>query len=133
MARTATLLLTPENRVNRAKLRLNELTGGSAERLCLLRDTDKNPDIELRKEVAYLTQLRQWHGRRPVEVCVAGHPDDGGRRRVFSKCTHISEHDGSCLDIYTGVRSPQPWAIPFIVEKKPAAPSRRVKKETRNV
>lgn len=132
MARIVKLLLTAENRFNRAKLRLSELAGDSAEKLAWLRDNDKNTDIELRKEVAYLAQLRQWHGGRPVEVCVAGHPDDGGRRRVFAKCTHIREHDGSCIDIYTGVRTPHSWAIPFEVEKKPAARV-RVKKEASHV
>lgn len=132
MARTATQLLTPENRVNRAKLRLIELSGGSAEKLCQLRDTDKNSDIELRCELSYLTQLVNWGGRRPVEVCVAGHPDDGARRRVFSKATLQQDDDGVVIDIYTKVRTPRAWAIPFSVEQ--AAPTRvRVKKETGHV
>ena len=130
--RSATTLLTAENRVNRAKLRLNELSGGSAEKLAWLRDNEKNTDIELRKEVAYLVQLVNWQGRRPVEVCVAGHPDDGARRRVFAKVTHTQDDDGSVVDVYTRVRTPAPWAVPFVVENKPPARV-RVKKETGHV
>lgn len=132
MARIATQLLTPENRVNRAKLRLLDLSGGSAERLSQLRDTDKNSDIELRCELAYLVKLIETGGRRSIEVCIAGKPADTPRRRVFAKCTHVKDIDGSVLDIYTKVRAPQSWAIPFIVEKQPAARV-RVKKETCHV
>ena len=118
MSRRAVIQIQPAERVARARSRLRDLTTGSEERLALLRDADKNPDLEMRQELAYLVQLIERAALRCVEVCVAGKP--GGTRRVFAKVTHTPEHDGTVLDLYTGQRRAAPWAIPSTEEARPA-------------
>lgn len=110
--------IPPAERVERAKARLHALSGGSVQTLATLRDPDKNSDLDQRCELAYLVQLCQHDGRRPVDVNIAGRPNHTARR-VFGRVTHQQEEDGSILDIYTGQRRAAPWAIPFFVETTP--------------
>ena len=130
--RTVTLIPAPD-RVTRARERLRALTDGSEERLAQLRDADRNPDLEMRQELAYLVQLIERAALRHVEVCIAGKPGDV--RRVFAKVTHDPDRDGTVLDLYTNQRRPAPWAIPATEETPRPARVRRAPrvKETPHV
>lgn len=123
--RTVTLIPAPD-RVARARERLRVLTDGNTERLAQLRDGDKNPDLEMRQELAYLVQLIERAALRHIEVCIAGKPGDV--RRVFAKVTHDADRDGTVLDLYTGQRHPAPWAIPTTEETPRPVRARRAQR-----
>lgn len=122
----------PKDRLEQVDRRLNEISGGSSEKLAQMSDPDKGGvSIDLRLEIRYLLKLKaelQHGGNVAVETVIAGRPDEVVRR-VFARITRDESADGETFDLYTKERSRRFSPVLLNIETdKPTR--RRARKET---